>query len=55
MGKDSKASVRSHLQERQWLIDLGNGNILEGVKQLLSQLKGEPWQKDNYSGSRKKR
>ena len=41
MGKDKKAVVRSHAQERDWLLSLGNGNIIAGVRSLIGQTKEE--------------
>ena len=41
MEKESKFVTRSHSQERNWLISLGNGNLVEGVKILIEQIKGD--------------
>lgn len=41
MGQEEQASVRSHGEEREWLLALGNGDLVEGVKQLALQLKSE--------------
>jgi hypothetical protein len=39
MGK--KEDVRDHAQEREWLRNLGKGNIFQGVQQLVQQEKSE--------------
>lgn len=41
MNEENRLAVRSHLQEREWLLNLGNGNILEGVKNLIRRVKEE--------------
>ncbi len=35
MGKNIVKTVRSHSQERKWLLTLGKGNIVEGVRSLM--------------------
>jgi len=42
MSKDSKLTIRSHAEERQWLLDLGGGNIVKGVRTLIKYGRGEP-------------
>lgn len=42
MKKDSNIAVRSHSQERQWLVDLGKGNLVDGVKNLIQYSQGQP-------------
>ena len=42
MAKNKKATVRSHSQEREWLVSLGKGNIVEGVRHLVQQSQGHP-------------
>lgn len=37
MDKQEKKMVRSHSQEREWLRDRGNGNIVEGVRSLIEE------------------
>jgi hypothetical protein len=37
MGKNSQLLVRSHAQEREWLLHLGDGNIIAGVQYLIRQ------------------
>ncbi len=41
MKKDNKFTTRTHLEERNWLVNLGNGNLIEGVKILIERAKGE--------------
>jgi hypothetical protein len=40
MGKNSKSKkdVRVHSQEREWLLSLGEGNIVNGVRSLVQQM-----------------
>ena len=42
MSKESKLAIRSHAEERQWLINLGEGNIVKGVRTLIQHGQGEP-------------
>jgi hypothetical protein len=42
MGKSTPIMVRSHAQEREWLLRLGDGNIVAGVRSLIQQAKEEP-------------
>lgn len=35
MAKKTPAEIREHSAERAWLLDLGKGNIFEGVQNLL--------------------
>ena len=37
MGKNNQLLVRSHAQEREWLLHLGDGNIIAGVQHLIRQ------------------
>jgi hypothetical protein len=37
MGKNTQLVVRSHAQEREWLLRLGDGNIVAGVRSLIQQ------------------
>lgn len=48
MGKNAKLAVRLHSQEREWLLSLGNGSILEGVRNLIEQVKEKQLTRDNY-------
>lgn len=38
MGKKQKEDVRDHSHEREWLLQLGQGNLVSGVDQLLQQM-----------------
>ena len=49
MGKDTKLDVRIHSQEREWLLNLGGGNIVEGVRHLIEDLKDKRAGADGYS------
>ncbi|MBN1991908.1 MAG: hypothetical protein JW953_04345 [Anaerolineae bacterium] len=50
MGKNAKLAVRLHSQEREWLLSLGNGNIVEGVRNLVQQAKEKQFIRDNLRG-----
>lgn len=39
MVKETTGTVRSHAQEREWLLSLGNGNIVAGVRSLIQETK----------------
>jgi hypothetical protein len=39
MSKNTNLEVRLHRQEREWLLNLGQGNIIEGVRNLIQQAK----------------
>ena len=56
MAKNTKLEVRLHAQEREWLLSLGNGNIIEGVRNLVEQAKEKRTLKDDYylRGKRRK-
>lgn len=41
MAKDTSITVRSHTQEREWLMRLGEGNIVAGVRQLIREAQGK--------------
>jgi hypothetical protein len=41
MAKDTAIAIRSHAQEREWLLRLGEGNIVAGVRQLLREAEGK--------------
>jgi hypothetical protein len=47
MAKDAQGTVRSHSQEREWLLSLGDGNIVAGVRSLIQQAKGESTASDD--------
>ncbi len=48
MNKNAKLEVRLHSQEREWLLNLGNGNILEGIRNLIEQAKDRQLLRDDY-------
>lgn len=41
MAKNSRIDVRLHDQEREWLLNLGGGNIVDGVRNLVRQMTGK--------------
>lgn len=41
MKKDNKFATRSHLDERNWLMNLGHGNLIEAVRLLIERAKEE--------------
>ena len=48
MAKNTKLAVRLHSQEREWLMNLGNGNIVEGVRNLVEQNKQRLTRQDDF-------
>jgi hypothetical protein len=54
MGKNSKSKkdVRVHSQEREWLLSLGGGNIVNGVRSLVQQMTEK--QSKGHNGKGKK-
>ena len=52
MFKKKKSKVREHSEEREWLVDLGEGNLVAGVQQLIQQMEEQQAQKG--SSKRKK-
>ena len=55
MGKNSKIEVRLHSQEREWLQSLGNGSVLEGVRNLIENAKEKRLEKQLMRGSYSRR
>lgn len=59
MAKNSSLTVRSHSEEREWLRNLGDGNIVEGVRHLIQQSKeetsshGNSHNKDKHQSSKR--
>lgn len=37
MGQNIQIVIRSHAQEREWLLRLGDGNIVAAVQKLIGQ------------------
>jgi hypothetical protein len=54
LSKNKDRVVRSHNEEREWLLKLGGGDLVEGVKNLARQLKG-PHLADRKRSSLKQR
>jgi len=58
MFKKAKMDVRAHSEEREWLTNLGGGNIVEGVQNLIQDLTSKRSGDDDYyyysKGNRKK-
>ena len=52
MFKKKKSKVREHSEEREWLVDLGEGNLVAGVQQLIQQMEEQQTRKG--SSKRKK-
>ena len=48
MAKKSKVDVRAHSEEREWLLSLGGGNIVEGVRNLVQDLTENRSTRDDY-------
>jgi len=55
MQKDNKLEVRQHSQEREWLQSLGNGSVLEGVRNLIENAKEKRLEKQLMRGSYSRR
>ena len=47
MFKKKNTKVREHLEEREWLVDLGEGNLVAGVRQLIQQMEEQQSRKDS--------
>ena len=47
MGKNAESAVRLHSQEREWLLNLGNGSIREGVRNLVQQASKKQLSREN--------
>jgi hypothetical protein len=58
MSKKNHVDVRDHSQEKEWLKQLGQGNLVNGVDQLLQQMadskNASDYLKDYKSGWRRK-
>ncbi len=55
MKRDTRYAVRSHMQEREWLLRLGRGNLVNGVQQLLREAERERRMGYYYSRRRSRR
>ncbi len=59
MSRNTDFDVRGHSQEREWLLTLGGGNIIEGVRNLIEDLKDKGPAKDDddyyYSESKRRK
>lgn len=53
MGKKKDIDVRLHAQEREWLRSLGEGDLVEGARNLIRQLLEK--QEDHYYDDPKER
>jgi hypothetical protein len=56
MSKERKIVVREHSQEREWLKNMGNGSVLEGVRNLIEDAKeksSERQMRGSYSRRKK--
>ena len=57
MSKSNRIEVRLHSQEREWLQSLGNGSILEGVRNLVEDTKDKRTKtqtiRENYARRKK--
>ncbi len=56
MAKNTNFDVRGHTQEREWLVNLGGGNIVEGVRNLIEDMKDKRTAKNEspYSSTNKR-
>ena len=52
MFKKKAIVVREHAQERAWLLNLGKGNIFEGVQNLIQEEKEKRSSKDTKKKGR---
>ena len=54
MGKTKNSEVRGHSQEKEWLLHLGNGDIVEGAQSLIRQLMTDQAVKQTAKGKSEK-
>ena len=54
MRKAKNAEVRGHSQEKEWLLDLGNGDIVEGAQSLIRQMMTDQAAKQTAKGKSEK-
>jgi len=55
MKRNTRHAVRSHMQEREWLLKLGHGNLVNGVQQLLREAERERRRGGYYYSRRRSR
>ena len=48
MAKKLNIDVRVHSEEREWLLNLGGGNIIEGVQHLIQEMSDKRLKDDYY-------
>jgi len=48
MGKNNNYDVRGHSQEREWLQNLGGGSLVDGVRNLIENMKDQHGSDDYY-------
>jgi hypothetical protein len=53
MKTKNNQEVRDHAKERDWLMDLGDGDLVEGVHYLIEQLQDNKEWSEDYSTERK--
>ena len=54
MRKAKNSEVRGHSQEKEWLLNLGNGDIVEGAQSLIRQLMTDQAVKQTAKGKPEK-
>jgi hypothetical protein len=54
MANNTALAVRSHSQEREWLLSLGDGNIVAGVRSLIQQAQREATDKHRPKNKKNK-
>ena len=54
MRKAKNSEVRGHSQEKEWLLHLGNGDIVEGAQSLIRQLMTDQASKQTAKGKSEK-
>jgi hypothetical protein len=55
MHKERKIEVREHSQEREWLKNMGNGSVLEGVRNLIENAREKHSEREITRGSYSRR
>ena len=54
MGRKHKIEVRDHNKEREWLLQMGSGNLVNGVQQLVQQAANQGKLEYGAPGEKKK-